>query len=62
MKHVRNAYLMSGVFCASLLASPLARANAVSEWNERAVKAVYAARLTCSHATCESSMSRSSRH
>jgi hypothetical protein len=46
MKHVPNACLMSGLFCASLLTPQLARANAVSEWNERAVKAVYAARLT----------------
>jgi hypothetical protein len=39
--------LLSGLLCAaSVLAAPAARADAVSDWNEKAVTAVYAVRLS----------------
>lgn len=47
MKQVRRSLLLSGLCCAvPMLAPALARADAVADWNERAVAAVYAARLT----------------
>jgi PAP2 superfamily len=47
MKRVRQSAWMSGLCCAITLLPPsLARADAVVDWNEKAVAAVYAGRLT----------------
>jgi hypothetical protein len=47
MTPVRQPLLMSGLLgAACLLAGPAARADAVTDWNEKAVAAVYAARLS----------------
>jgi hypothetical protein len=47
MTPVRTPLLLSGLLCAAALtATPLARADAVADWNEKAVAAVYTAGMS----------------